>query len=247
MPGPCWAVVAREPGGQTRVLAERGLVPEIDRVVGGVTNWVLTHGEVFAAGDVATDARVPGQGTGSAFAVPLACRGRTTGALVGVDREPSIACPELTPSMAAMLRSLLEPVALALDNALTIRRVEALTVTDDLTRLFNSRYLNLVLRREAKRAARSGQPLSLMFIDLDGFKSVNDQQGHLAGSRALVEAGALIRGCARETDVTARYGGDEFSVVLPETGWEGAQAVAERIRDRLRTFAFLAEEGPPCD
>src|SRR5205814_7443893 len=141
------------------------------------------------------------------------------------------------------LRTLLEPAAIALDNALTLQRAEALSVTDDLTRLYNSRYLNLVLRREAKRASRSGRPLSVLFLDMDGFKSVNDRHGHLAGSKALVEAAAIIRGSARETDVVARFGGDEFSVILPDTGREGAVSVAERVRDRIRAFEFLASDG----
>ena len=107
----------------------------------------------------------------------------------------------------------------------------------------NSRYLNLVLRREEKRAVRTGKPLSVLFLDMDGFRDINTDHGHLAGSQALVEAGAIIRSCARETDVVARYGGDEFSLVLPDTGPEGAMAVAERIRDRLRVFSFLQAKG----
>ena len=147
------------------------------------------------------------------------------------------------------MRVLLEPVAGALDNALQLKRAEALSVTDDLTHLYNSRYLNQVLRRETKRASRSGRPLSLLFIDLDGFKSINDRHGHLCGSRALVEAAAVIRGSARETDVVARFGGDEFAMVLPDTGGEGAFAVGERVRERIAAHHFLDERGPehPAD
>jgi len=136
----------------------------------------------------------------------------------------------------------LEGAAIALDNALALRRAEALSVTDDLTQLYNSRYLDQSLRREVKRATRSSRPLSLLFIDLDGFKSVNDAHGHLMGSRALVEAGHVIRGSARETDVVARFGGDEFSLILPDTGSDGAVAVGERVRERIEAHAFLAAE-----
>ena len=80
-------------------------------------------------------------------------------------------------------------------------------------------------------------------IDLDGFKSVNDSHGHLCGSRALVEAGAVIKGCARETDIVARFGGDEFAVILPDTGSEGAAAVGERVRERICAKVFLAGDG----
>src|SRR5262249_28118461 len=123
------------------------------------------------------------------------------------------------------------------------QKAEALSVTDDLTRLYNSRYLNQVLRKETKRAARSRHPLSLLFVDLDGFKQVNDTHGHLAGSKALVEVAAILRGCARETDVVPRYGGDDFAVILPDTGREGAMAVASRIRERLSSWCFLGSQG----
>jgi diguanylate cyclase (GGDEF)-like protein len=78
---------------------------------------------------------------------------------------------------------------------------------------------------------------------LDGFKAINDTYGHMAGSKALVEVGAVLRACARETDVVARFGGDEFVVVLPETSLEGAMAVAGRMREALVNGRFLISEG----
>jgi PleD family two-component response regulator len=108
--------------------------------------------------------------------------------LIGLDPEPSSRdCRRRDPRSVDAVRAVLEPVALALDNALALERAEALSVTDDLTRLYNSRYLHQMLRRETKRSMRSGRPLSLLFVDLDGFKQVNDNYGHLAGSKALAK------------------------------------------------------------
>ena len=174
---------------------------------------------------------------------PLVCRNRPVGVLIALDPLPSATIPSLGAPAAAALRTFLEPIAIALDNSLALQKAEALSVTDDLTGLSNSRYLNLVLRREEKRSLRSGRPLSVLFIDMDGFKNVNTNHGHMSGSKALVEAAAVIRSCARETDVVARFGGDEFSVILPDTGREGAVFVAERICDRLRAFKFLQADG----
>ena len=242
IPAPCWAVVAHDVHGQSAVIADRGLTPNLGPALWSAANWVMRHSSEFCAADLAKDARAGHAAAGTVIAFPLICRHRTVGVLVGLDPEPSAETPALGPSVVAILRTMLEPAAIALDNAIAMQKAEALSVTDDLTRLYNSRYLNLVLRREAKRASRSGRPLSVLFIDMDGFKNVNDKHGHLAGSKALVEAAAIIRGSARETDVVARFGGDEFSVILPDTGREGAVAVAERVRDRIRAFDFLAAD-----
>ena len=124
-----------------------------------------------------------------------------------------------------------------------MQRAEALSVTDDLTQLYNWRYMQQVLRRETKRALRGNRPLSLLFVDLDGFKQINDSHGHLFGSRALVESASVIRASARETDIVARFGGDEFALVLPDTASDGAVSVGERIRDRLAAHRFLERDG----
>jgi len=243
VPAPCWAVISQDVDGDLSVLADQGLTPELGASLWSVANWVMAQGAELFASDLQHDSRVSAGASGSALGFPLACRNRTIGALVGLDPDPSRAAPSPGPSLVTAIRTILETAALALDNALTLERAEALSVTDDLTRLYNSRYLHQILRRETKRAMRSGRPLSLLFVDLDGFKQVNDNYGHLAGSKALGEAGAVIRACARETDVVARFGGDEFSVILPETSSQGAAIVAARIRERLSSFQFLAADG----
>ena len=243
LPAPSWAVAAADPSAQMLILAERGLTPEMGPAVQAIAKWVMDRGEDFIAADLSQDTRVKNAPGGAVVAFALTSRGRTVGALIALDRVASAREPKLPVNLLRGLRILLEPAAAALDNAMQLKQAEALSVTDDLTHLFNSRYLNIVLRRETKRASRSGRPLSLLFIDLDGFKGVNDTHGHLFGSRALVEAASVIRGSARETDVVARFGGDEFALVLPDTGGEGAFAVGERIRERIADYKFLAGDG----
>ena len=241
LPAPAWVVYAVDAAG-VRTFGARGLTAALEGPAAAVAQWILKNGDVCTAMDVAADPRFGG-GTAAVVGFPLDCRGRTVGALVGLDRTPASRTPKFAAATEAALLRVLEPGAIALDNALRVARAEALSVTDDLTQLYNSRYLSQVLRRETKRASRSGRPLSLLFIDLDGFKSVNDSHGHLYGSRALVEAAGLIRLSARETDVVARFGGDEFALILPDTGSEGAAAVGERIRDRIAAHSFLRGDG----
>ena len=246
-----WFVLAAEGVRDARVLAARGAWKGADAAARAAAAWVIRNGAALGSANVGADRRLaPGSGRrgaihvhGAAVALPLTCRGRVFGAVVGLDRHPAAREPAIARPVLARLLEALEPAAVALNNAMRMARAEELSVTDDLTSLYNSRYLSQALRRETKRASRSGRPLSLLFIDLDGFKLINDHHGHLCGSKALVEAADVIRASARETDMIARYGGDEFALLLPDTGTEGAIAVGERIRERVAAHAFLESDG----
>ena len=161
-------------------MSARALTPPLDEAATAVGGWVLRTGEPFLSADVSGDRRLLRVDVEAAVvALPLECRGSTVGALVAIDRVAASREPRFDRATFSVLSAALEPAAIAVDNAMRMQRAEALSVTDDLTQLYNSRYLSQVLRRETKRASRSGRPLSLLFIDLDGFKSINDSHGHL--------------------------------------------------------------------
>jgi two-component system cell cycle response regulator len=120
------------------------------------------------------------------------------------------------------------------------RRLEELATTDSLTRLLNRRALLERLTGEVERAKRFKSQLSLLMVDLDHFKTVNDRYGHLAGDEVLRQIGELLARVVRTIDVVARYGGEEFVVALPETSSEGAVVFAERLRERVASQALDA-------
>jgi diguanylate cyclase (GGDEF)-like protein len=134
-------------------------------------------------------------------------------------------------------------LALALRNLDKFAAVEDLVYLDDLTHLFNSRYLQLVLEKEFKSATKNEKPFALLFLDLDYFKSINDTHGHLVGSKLLVEVARVLKGCVRDNDVVCRWGGDEYVILLRGTDSGGALKVAERIRRSIESHRFLAREG----
>jgi diguanylate cyclase (GGDEF)-like protein len=141
------------------------------------------------------------------------------------------------------LQALCDYAAIAIDNARAVERIQELTITDDCTGLYNARHLYTTLDAEVYRSARFGYEFSVLFIDLDYFKRVNDTHGHLCGSKLLAEVGCTIKSNLRLIDFAFRYGGDEFVILLPQTGKDMATVVAKRLLEVFRKHEFLSTEG----
>ena len=123
----------------------------------------------------------------------------------------------------------------------TRQTFEMLSITDQLTGLYNSRYFYEQLQKEMQRSQRYGRPLSILLIDIDDFKKHNDSFGHIEGDRVLRQLGRLISSVLRENDSGYRYGGEEFTILLPETDGDRAAVVAERIRTDFKTIDFAPD------
>jgi len=212
----------------------------------GVAGWVAKEAKPLLVADAHRDDRwckkideLTNFNTRSIVAVPLVSRGTVLGVVELVNAEPN----SFTESDLRLLGSLADYAAIAIENARNFLRVQELTVTDDVTSLYNSRHLHDMLTAEYERSRRYELTFSIIFFDLDHFKTVNDRFGHLCGSKLLKEVGDLVRNSLRTVDIPTRYGGDEFVIILPQTPKEQALHVTRRLRLALNERVFLTSEG----
>src|SRR5437660_2287854 len=212
----------------------------------GIAGHVAKYGEKLVVPDVRADKRFAKRidqatqwETQSIICVPLKSKLRVLGViqLVNVDMH------HFGDQESFFLQSLCDYAAIAIEHARSVEKIQDLTITDDCTELYNARHLYKTLEQEVYRSSRFGYEFSVLFIDLDHFKQVNDTHGHLIGSKLLAEIGYLIKAQLRLIDYAFRYGGDEFVILLPQTGKDAALVVAKRLRDNLRTSMFCQEEG----
>lgn len=214
----------------------------------GIAGWVAREGEALLVPDVNKDPRFSKKAdesskftTKSIIAVPLKSRGKCLGVIELINKmfgDGGFKEEDLL-----VLTTLADYTAIAIENAKFFQKIQELTVTDDLTKLYNSRYLFRFLDYEVERAKRYKTDIAMIFLDLDKFKDVNDTYGHLNGSKLLTEIAKLIAGGLRKLDVACRYGGDEFVIVMPQTSKKQAYNIAEKLRVNIHENLFLKEDG----
>jgi len=214
---------------------------------GDFTRLLMRAGHPARVMDLANDGRFTpqehcaGVEAGPALFVPLRMREYAPGYLALYRKRGA---PIHSPSDLHTTVMLSAWASVALENLRLAENVERLAVTDDLTQVYNYRFLKTALRREIKRAGRFRQYLSLVMIDVDNLKAYNDRHGHMRGSHLLKEIAALLAAEVRSFDLVAKYGGDEFTLILPQTEREGAMIVGERVRIGVEGHAFpLAQPG----
>lgn len=174
---------------------------------------------------------------GRLMLLPLKAGGRSFGCLALLTGEDV----RLTRQQRDVLNSAVSHLGLALKNALLYREVKLRADHDGLTRIYNRHYFDERIVEELSRAQRYGQDISLLILDLDHFKAVNDTHGHQAGDTVLKDVGQLLQDTLRSTDFAARYGGEEFCVILPHTGQAQALLLAERLRAKVQALRFCFE------
>lgn len=187
-------------------------------------------------------ARTPGvfDPYGAMVVAPLVTFKGTAGYLVVLSRNSRdmIGAREL--KNAAFL---IEHASAAFENAQKFNQAKEMAFIDSLTNLYNSKYLEMALDKEIKRASRLMMPVTVLFLDLDNFKRINDTNDHIVGSKVLVEVAHIIKQCVRDFDTVIRYGGDEYVVILVDADYNVGYKVADRIRLTIEKMRFLLSEG----
>jgi len=220
------------------------------RVGEGVSGEVIETGKALMVSDLRMAGRKPAPAerhykTNSFISYPITIGGRKVGVLNVTDKAGGGTYDEVDLSLLEIIGP---QVALALERAEWQERAtefQLMSITDALTTLPNRRYLEERLAEEVSRSKRHEFPMSFLMIDIDDFKAYNDKNGHQAGDLALQITAHCLKGALRQADVASRYGGEEFCILLPQTGMVEAGVIADRIRDRVSTTHFPHGKSQP--
>ncbi len=214
----------------------------------GVAGWIAESGDSVIITDVHRDVRFNGRIDGltgfrtqSIIGVPLKSKGRVFGVVELINKlngEP------FTAYELKILNTMADFAAISIEKIYYLRAFQRMATIDPLTGVYNRRSLDRFLAREIERCRRYGQPLSALWVDIDDFKRINDQFGHLAGDRILKQAAAILVDAVRLVDAVFRYGGDEFIVLLPNTKREHAEVVRSRITAQVAARREMPGEFP---
>ncbi len=216
----------------------------------GVAGWVAQNQRPVIVPDTSKDQRFfrgldqkTGFRTKSIIATPLVSRGRLIGVVEIINKlgEAPFDQRDLD-----LLQTLTDHAAIAIENARLYEKARRLAITDDLTGLFNSRHCDMFLKKALDEAVKKARPLSLVFLDLDHMKEVDDTYGHLMGGHALKEVADRIAREVSPPDMASRYGGDEYVIVLPRKNSQQAMELAETIRKKIEAEPFLTDHKLSC-
>ena len=213
----------------------------------GIEDWVMKKGEPLIVPNVSEDKRYNKKvdkhsklKLTSLICSPLMMNNQVVGVAELINKKPGSVFTDIDMNI---LMSASHYVSMTIKRALLYCKIEEISITDDLTNLYNVRYLHQAIDIELEKSRRYRSFFSLIFTDIDSFKKVNDRYGHLVGSRVLIQLAHLLQECLRKVDVVARYGGDEFVVILPQTPRKASFMVAERLRKTIEKTVFYQEEG----
>ena len=205
------------------------------RVGTGLAGWVAVTGEAVTTPSLAGPAPSPPEPPAdTALAIPISVRNRVYAVLALYGRKGGVFRPGDVESVLQFITR----AGVAIENVLRHQEATRRSITDGLTGVWNRRYFELRTREELERSVRFSRPFSLLMVDLDNFKLVNDRFGHRSGDEVLVEVGRRLTDNTRELDTCARYGGEEFVLLLPETDGQGAAVVAEKLRNSISNLPF---------
>jgi len=213
----------------------------------GIAGWVAQHRQPARVADVSHDPRhyrgIEGRAqlkARSMLCVPVISKESLLGVIQVINKADG---SPFTEEEERLVRTLADHAAIAIENASLYRQAQVAAITDDLTGLANTRHFNRLLAEGVERARATAEPLSLLVLDLDNFKVVVDTHGHLVGSRTIAMIGRMIGHTVRPGDVAARFGGDEFVVLLPATDTGTAAGIAKSLRQAIEAISTLEGNG----